>query len=59
MPHLDTGPSFKEMKTRNLRAGERVFLNVMKEGLLGGTLCVSSKSDRKGGPLQCCTLVWI
>jgi len=28
------------------------FVNVMKEGLLGGTLCVSSKNDREGGPFH-------
>jgi hypothetical protein len=28
-------------------------------GLLGGTLSVSAKNDRKGGPFVCCTPVWI
>jgi hypothetical protein len=31
----------------------------MKEGLLGGTLDVSSRRESKGGPCSCCTLGWI
>jgi hypothetical protein len=31
----------------------------MKEGLPGGTLRVSTEERARGGPLSCCTLVWI
>jgi hypothetical protein len=31
----------------------------MKEGLLGGTLCVSSRSDHEEARFTRCTLDWI
>ncbi len=31
----------------------------MKKGLLGGSLRVVHQEQPRGGPFQCCTLVWI
>ena len=31
----------------------------MKKGLLGGSLRVAHQEQPRGGPFQCCTLVWI